>query len=93
MTDLTNTLTKEQLNKLQRYINVALENADEEDTIGDHFYSIKSGVIKFVDETYAHLVKDTDEYECLIEDINALVEYPNIWWADVIGADKHLQTN
>jgi hypothetical protein len=88
MTNLTNTLTKEQLNTLQRYINDALEYADENDTIGDHFTNIKDGVIKFVDETYTHLVKDTDEYECCIEDVNALVAYPNIWWADVVGADK-----
>ena len=81
------TLTKDQLNTLKKYINDAIYYADEEDTIGDHFNNIKSGVIKFINETYTHLVKDSDEYECCVEAVDALVEYPNVWQANVIGAN------
>ena len=81
-------LTENQLNTLQMYINEAIYYADERLTISEHFGNIKDAVIKFVDETFTHLVKDTDEYECCIEDVDALVEYPKVWWADVRGADK-----
>ena len=90
---MTITLTKEQLNTLQKYIDDAIYYADEEDTIGDHFTNIKDGVIKFVDETYTHLIKDSDAYECYVEAVDAFVAYPNVWWADVRGADKRQLTN